>query len=719
MLRAVVVLVCALPLCKGQVQDKPWQNRSLPVEQRVALLLPTLTVEQKIAQTFATHTGQDVVRQFKDTGVGAAKYLSAFPGDNVTAAIEQRNQMQREFLENSNVPVAFINEGLHGGAPGGTIFPMPVSQGCSWNVSLVQSIATVIAAEARAIGVDTVFAPVVNMMVDPRFGRLQEGFSENPLVTSHMGRASVLGLQNGAKQDEYLGNVSVASLGKHYTAYGAAMGGLNGGPAEITKRMLFDVFLRPWKAMAEAGLRSCMPSHNTALNVPCHGSEYLIDTVLRKQFGFSNGVALSDCNDIGVLVDFRVAANVSHAAAIALKAGVDWDLQCGTDPSQWSYNQLNESLAAGLISGDDLDATVSRVLAHKFASGLFDNGPTDPNAALALLDNGAHRQLAREAAEQSAVLLINKGNTALPLARDLHGLSVALLGPTASSECNCSDATDSVVGSYTLSGAHVVTLDEALRKTSAQVQWAPGMASGGGATGTGTNSDKLAAAVALAKTADVSILVLGDIQGGCGEWGDRDDLDLQGGQLQLLEAVTAVAKKTIVILVHGRPQTFGPDNALLNNVDALFATFRPGEEFGNAMVRLLTGEVVPSGKLVQSWPRSVGQVGSGSSPWLQAVRGKWVSNHRGEVDADGRYYDNYVSSASQHPTPLFYFGFGMSYTNFSYESLSIEAGEDDVLWIATVKVKNVGAVDATEVVQVRLAEIRVGGCILMFIRVIE
>lgn len=563
MLRTFLVLVSGLAACKGNLQDKPWQNRSLPVEQRVALLLPTLTVEQKIAQTFATHTGQDVVRQFKHTGVGAAKYLSAFPGNNVTAAIEQRNQMQQEFLDSSNIPVAFINEGLHGGAPGGTIFPMPVSQGCSWNVSLVQSIAAVIAAEARAIGVDTVFAPVVNMMVDPRFGRLQEGFSENPLVTSHMGRASVLGLQNGAKQDAYLGNASVASLGKHYAAYGAAMGGLNGGPAEITKRMLFDVFLRPWKAMSEAGLRSCMPSHNTALSVPCHGSEYLIDTVLRKQFGFSNGVALSDCNDIGVLVDFRVAANVSHAAAIALKAGVDWDLQCGTDPAQWSYNQLNESLAAGLIGEDDLDATVSRVLAHKFASGLFDNGPADPEAAVALLDNGAHRQLAREAAEQSAVLLINKGDNALPLPRDLSSLSVALLGPTASSECNCSDAADSVVGSYTLSGAHVVTLDEALRNASAQVQWAAGMASGGGATGTGTDAEKLAEAVALAKTADVSILVLGDIQGGCGEWGDRDDLDLQGGQLQLLEAVAAVSKKTIAILVHGRPQTFGPDNAVL------------------------------------------------------------------------------------------------------------------------------------------------------------
>ena len=546
----------------GNHTSKPWMNTALPISQRVALLLPTLTTEQKIAQTFATHTAESVVRQFQASGVGAVKFMSAFSQHAIADAITHRNQLQADFLNSSGVPVSFINEGLHGGAPGGAIFPMPIGQGSSWNVSLVQSIARAIAVEARAIGVDTVFAPVVNMMTDPRFGRMQEGFSENPLLTTHMGVASVLGLQNGALPQTYLDNVSVASLGKHFAAYGAAAGGLNGGPADLGKRMLFDIFLRPWKAMAAAGLRATMPAHNTALDVPCHANGYLIGDVLRDQFGFDKGVALSDCDDIGVLQDFRVAANASHGAALALKAGVDWDLQCSSDPASWSYNHLNESLAAGLITEADLDATVTRVLTHKFANGLFDTGPTDAAAAAAVLDAPAHRQLAREAAEQGIVLLINKGG-ALPLPSSLVGVKVALLGPTASAECNCSDATDSVMGSYSLAGAHVVTMDEALKAAGAVVQWAPGMKSAGGAAGTGGDPALLAAAVAAAKAADVALLVLGDVSGpsgGCGEWNDRDDLTLQGGQLELLQAVTAVARKTVVVLVHGRPQTFGPGN---------------------------------------------------------------------------------------------------------------------------------------------------------------
>lgn len=204
----------------------------------------------------------------------------------------------------------------------------------SWNVSLVGDIAAVIAAEASAIGVDTVFAPVVNMMGDPRFGRLQEGFGENPTVAALMAAAAVHGLQGrgdlpGATDVSYLPLGKVNSLTKHFAAYGAAMGGLNGGPADITNRTLHEVYLRPWVAVAKAGARACMPSHNTINDIPAHGNEWAIRRTLRQEFGFDKGVALSDCNDIGVLLDFGFAKNHSHAAALALQAGVDWDLQCG------------------------------------------------------------------------------------------------------------------------------------------------------------------------------------------------------------------------------------------------------------------------------------------------------------------------------------------------------------------------------------------------------
>ena len=712
--------------------------------------MKTLTLQQKIAQTFATHTDENTILKNLKTGIGAAKYMG-FNGKKGGGGAAQtrhniatRNKLQAEFLNASGLPISFINEGLHGGANGGTIFPMPVNQGAAWNKTLVHSIARVIAAESRSVGVDTVFAPVVNMITDPRFGRLQEGYSENPLITTILGEAAVLGLQNSAPPLTYLDNTSVASLGKHYAGYGAPSGGLNGGPNTFSKRTMYEIYLRPWKRMASnAGLRALMPAHNTVLDVPCHGNKWLIQDVLRDEFGFNSGITLSDCNDLGVLVDFRVAANRSHAASIGLKTGVDWDLQCENDPMQWTYNALPQALEEDLITESDLDKVVSRILIHKFASGIFDEGPVDADIAVKLLDNPKHRMLAKEAAEQSIVLLINKNGNTLPLSSSPHqrgkkvdinrdddssssGLSIGLFGPTASSECNCSEATSSIIGSYSLDGAHVVTLDEALNGMDdgiiKSVEWEPGMASAAGPTGTGGSTEALNAAIDLAKRTDVAILILGDIQGkdygGCGEWGDRDDLDLQGGQLELLEAVSTVANKTIVILIHGRPQTFGRGNQALNHVDALFAAWRPGEEFGNAMVSLLFGNVSPNAKLAQSWPRAVGQVGSGSSPFFQRVRGKWIANAKGAVDPDGRRYDNYLSSATQSPTPLFYFGFGLSYTKFVYHKLvvvetastsssgrSSSSVDDDVLWTAYVTLENIGNMYAgAEIVQIYIED---------------
>jgi len=329
-----VTFLASLASSSTSTPQRPWLARTLPISQRVELLLANLTVNQKIQQTYAVHSSESVARQFQQDGVGSVKFLSAFDEDLETS-IQKRNQLQSDFLAASGIPISFINEGLHGGAPGGTIFPMPVNQGATWNRTLVRLIARAIAIEARAIGVDTVFAPVVNLWTDPRFGRLQEGYSENPFLTATLGMEAVLGLQhNVTTPSDYLDNVSVASLGKHYAAYGAATGGLNGGPASVDRRMLFEVYLRPWSALASVGMRACMPAHNTVLGVPCHANEYLLKDVLRERFGF-RGVALSDCNDIGVLVDYRYAANASHAASLALKAGVDWDLQCGTDPEQW------------------------------------------------------------------------------------------------------------------------------------------------------------------------------------------------------------------------------------------------------------------------------------------------------------------------------------------------------------------------------------------------
>lgn len=675
---------------------------------RAELLLAEMSLDEKIAMTFTTHTSSKIGIQFNKTGVGAMKYMSAFNcGSNISDCIVQRNAIQKIFLENSahGIPISFVNEGLHGGAPGGTIFPEPIGQAMSWNVSMVNAIAQAIASEADSIGVDTVFAPVVNMMTDPRFGRLQEGFGENPMITSEMGRASVEGLQ-GINQGptKYRLEGKVNSLGKHFAAYGAAIGALNGGPANVNNRTLHEVFLRPWMALAKAGVRSVMPSHNTVNDIPAHGNVWLINRTLRQEFGFGYGVALSDCNDIGAILSFGIAANHSEAAAMALKAGVDWDLQCGPDSTNWGYyNYLNEALEAGLVDEATLDRTVIRVLVQKFSSNLFDAPYKNGTPSL---DSPAHRSLARDAAVQSMVLLKND-KEALPVS--LNGKKVALFGPLSGGDSqHDGEAQDATVGSYVLGGAHVVTVAEALlNMTSASITYEGGCDAHGPP---GSGCGNLTNATALAQQSDISILVLGDGSGVCGEWGDRDSLDLAGGQLQLLEAVAGVSPKTIVVLLHGRPQTFGPGNAVLEKVDALIAAWRPGEEGGSAIVDVLTGKRSPSGKLSQSWPQYVGQIGGGSVPWLQRVRGKWIANRRGCSESEDRCYDNYVSSAFPS-TPLFYFGYGLSYTTFNYTDIEVSApplnlkeqrfsDSDDVIMNVTVTVKNTGAVDASEIVQV-------------------
>jgi beta-glucosidase len=261
----LILLICASAQLASALDL--YKDPNQPIPARVADLLSKMTVEEKIVQTYATHTSSTVVKQFQKTGVGAVKYMSAFQCkvSDMADCIKQRNELQASFMKSSRlkIPIAYINEGLHGGAPGGTVFPMPVNQGCSWNPELVHNISKVIATEAQALGVDFVFAPVVNMMTDPRFGRLQEGFSENPTITAHMAHASTTGLQGGisTSSDHYLyQNASspvVVSLAKHFAGYGAATGGLNGGPADVTNRTLHEIYLKPWRALG-AGKRILM-----------------------------------------------------------------------------------------------------------------------------------------------------------------------------------------------------------------------------------------------------------------------------------------------------------------------------------------------------------------------------------------------------------------------------------------------------------------------------
>jgi beta-glucosidase len=696
----------------------------------VDALLAKMTVEEKVRQLYHPDGMRftDAQNLYGNTSFGGLSVNNDPDVATPAADVANRNAFQSFMINNSrlNIPVFLSNEGLHSGAKGGTVFPELVTLGSSWNVTLASSIGQVIALAGRAIGADLLFAPVINLWTDERYGRLQEAPSSNPTLTYHIGAAYTSGLQgdNGSGPFTYLDSDHVAALGKHLAAYGAALGGLNAAPAEISNRTLHDLYMKPWRGFAKAGGRGTMPSHNTIFDVPSHANSWLVNTQYRQTLGFGDGVTVSDCNDIGALEDYGMATNGMERAALALAGGVDMDLMCGGESTAWSYNNLQDALAQGLVTEAQIDTSVRRVLGHKFAAGLFDDPMTDPSR-VAGLNTAEHQKLAREAAQQGSVVLINK-NGVLPLATT--GIkSVAVIGPnggcagqpgtgTGPPTDSC-EARSNVLGSYTQISSHVnvSTVHEALTQSAWAAAGGVSVTYSPGAAIDTDDTTMIDAAVQAAQAADVAVVVVGDSLKSCGEWADRDDLDLPGSQLQLLAALSSsVTTPIVVVLIHGRPATFGPDNILLSNVSALVSTFRPGQLGAQGIVDILAGAVNPSGRLGQNWPRYVGQVNSGGSPWLQHIRGKWLANGRGEtVDPDGRRYDPYVDGPA---TPLFHFGDGLSYTTYeiagnatvavdsavvSQAKVSAEGaiGSQTIL-TATVQVANTGAMDGQVVVQV-------------------
>jgi beta-glucosidase len=596
-------------------QQQPWLDPTKSVDERVSLLLAVMTNEEKQAQTIHTTgcTIDECVAAFGATGIGAVPQ----EGNDGPSIVARRNQYQAALMNNSrlHIPVSFHTETLHG-ASAGVIFPMPASQGASFNVDLVRSIASVIALEASATGTDRGFSPELNVPTDPRFGRLEENFGEDPALVAALGVAAVEGLHAGNTEgpSSYLPPFAIASEAKHFAAY--AFGGKDGMAADVSLRTLHDVYLRPWKAYAEAGGRSAMMAHNSINQQPCHSSAEFMGW-LRGQGNMSGALLASDMCDVGLLgpTGFRVAEDLVGAAAPAMGAGLDQELCNPHDGRGQAFTHAADAVAGGALAQAALDRAAANALRPKFAAGLFDGKAFADGSNLGVLDAPEHRALARAAAAEGSVLLKNAGGL-LPLTLT-PATRVAFVGPNAgcadgSSAC---DASRSQCGGYTNEGVPVVTVLAAAlanNESSFSVTFAQGCAHGG------NDTSGFTAAVAVAAAADVVVFVGGDSGGlgwnanTCGEDDDRAELDLPGVQADLLDALLGAGKPVVVVLVHGRPVTFVKHD-LMSRVDAVLAVWRPGCEGGNAVWDMLTGRVSPSGRLAQSWVRRVGQVKSQAS----------------------------------------------------------------------------------------------------------
>jgi beta-glucosidase len=684
----VIAFACPLELVRAQVPAATPPLENPETEQRITKLLGEMTLEEKIGQLvhFAdSSTGPgaphpDSREQIARGNVGSL--------ENITGAAET-NALQKLAIEKSrrHIPLVFALDVIHGYR---TIFPVPLAMASTWDPSIVERASRIAAKEATSEGIRWTFSPMVDIARDARWGRIVEGAGEDPYLGSVMAAAYVRGYQGSRLDDPQ----SMLACVKHFVGYGAAEAGKDYNSVELSDRSLRQVYLPPFHAAVEAGAGSVMSAFNAINGVPATSNAFTLTHVLREEWGFK-GVVISDYGAIRETIAHGTALDGRTAALKAISAGVDIDLE-----SNLYSRDLLELVRSGEVPQETIDEAVRRVLRIKFALGLFDHPyvPEPASGGKPQVDAG-DVEFARTVAERSFVLLKNSnsgGQTALPL--DPRIRTVALIGPLADS------ATD-MLGCWRARGdaADVVTLRAALTSRMQQVGGQMLYAAG---TKILTDDDSgFAEAVAAAKKSDIVLVALGeDSLWMSGEAASRAHLGFPGNQQQLLEAVAAVGKPIVLIVFSGRPLTL---NWAANHVSAILQAWFPGVQAGPALVRVLFGDVNPSGKLTVSMPRAVGQEPLYYDALNTGRPADGVDLTRPPADKHEKYHARYVDEQN---TPLFPFGYGLSYTTFSYSALQLSTTplSADVLnqraqelHVSTI-VKNSGTRTGDEIVELYL-----------------
>ena len=597
----------------------------------------------------------------------------------------ETNRLQKLTLDGNRhgIPALFGFDVIHGLR---TILPVPIAMAASWDPETIEHGQAVAAREARAVGIHWAFAPMVDIARDPRWGRIIEGAGEDPYLGSAVAAAQVRGFQGAG-----LGTPERIIAGpKHFAGYGAAVGGRDYDEVNLSDSELWNVYLPPFKAAVDAGAGNIMTAYMDLNGIPASGNRWLFVDVLREQWGF-DGFVVSDANAVRNLMTHGFAEDLTEAGIRAVDVGVDMEM-CMADPA---YGYLAAALEAGRVSAEAIDACVRRVLRAKLLLGLFDNPYVDEDRAKEVLADPAHREIARVAAERSAVLLRNEGGL-LPLAAEVG--SIAVISPLADSP---RDTIGPWVFDFDL--AETVTVLDGIRQRAGdgvRVEFAPGirpaqrhfasmfdMFPGNAPEDPGTDFDddaELRKAVDLAAGAEVAVVVVGEWQNMIGEAASRSSLELPGRQLELLQAVVATGTPTIALVMNGRPLDL---RWAAENVPAILDIWYPGTRGGTAVANLLFGDVAPGGKLPFSWPRTGGQI-----PTIYAH----TISHEPANQAK-RYWD-------EESTPLFPFGHGLSYGAVEYSELVLDRdsiGPEDSV-VAAVRATNSGDRAAEEVVQLYL-----------------
>ena len=700
----IVQMVCTLGFTQSSPSLPAYKDPSLSIDIRLSDLLSRMTLEEKVGQLlcplgwemYEIH-GNEVCpsgkfkQLIKERNVGMlwATYRAdpwtkktLANGLNPEMAAKAGNALQKYVMENTRlgIPMFLAEEAPHGHmAIGATVFPTGIGMAATWSPELVKEVGQVIAKEIRSQGGHISYGPVLDLTRDPRWSRVEETFGEDPVLSGILGASMVDGLGGGNLSQKY---ATIATL-KHFLAYAVPEGGQNGNYASVGIRDLHQNFLPPFRKAIDAGALSVMTSYNSIDGIPCTSNHNLLTQLLRNEWKF-RGFVVSDLYSIeGIHESHFVAPTKENAAIQSVTAGVDVDL--GGD----AYTNLCHAVQSGQMDKTVIDTAVCRVLRMKFEMGLFEHPYVDPKIAAKTVRRKEHIELARKIAQSSITLLKNE-NSILPLSKTIN--KVAVIGPNADNRYN-------MLGDYTApqEDSNVKTvLDGILTKLSPfRVEYVRGCAI------RDTTVNEIEQAIEAARRSEVVIVVVGgssardfktsyketgaavaeegsvsDME--CGEGFDRASLSLLGRQQELLESLQKTGKPLIVVYIEGRPLE---KNWASEYADALLTAYYPGQEGGNAIADVLFGDYNPSGRLPISVPRSVGQI-------PVYYNQKAPRNH------------DYVEVSS---SPLYSFGYGMSYTTFEYSDLQV-VQKSARCFEVSFKVKNTGKYDGEEVSQLYMRD---------------
>jgi beta-glucosidase len=691
--RVLIVICVQLTSLSLFGQQSIYLDPQQPIDRRVEDLLSRMTLEEKLGQLNMPYPPMmakdfagriDACRKFAEgklvTNIGPAGGFWAAArmfNEGARPQAEFLNELQKIAVEKTRlkIPLLFFEEGTHGlMTTGATVFPEGLSIGSTWNTNLVRQIYAVAGKEARTRGVHYLGTLVVEPNRDPRLGRNEEGYSEDPYLCSQIAEAIVKGMQG----EDLSANDKAISILCHFPGQSQPVSGLERGAMEISERTLREVFLPPWVAgIKKAGALGVMATYPSIDGEPAHGSEKLLTNILRNELNF-NGLVICEGGGIGILVYERIVSTMKEAGELCLKAGVDVSIW----HEDGYLNAMRENVNEGKVSIETIDRSVRRILRIKYLLGLFDNPYADIERAVRESNTKESRELALQAAREGIVLLKNEKNL-LPLNKNIK--SIAVIGPNADAERN-------QLGDYTATPVlqDIVTVLEGIRnKVSPQtkVNYVKGCEI------IGNDLNEISSARKIAKDADLAIVVLGeasDRPGTDGEGYDVASLDLTGLQEDLLKAVYETGTPTVAILINGRPLSIC---WTAENIPAIIEAWNCGEQGGNAVADILFGDVNPCGHLPITFPRHSGQLPVYYN--YKPSKAYWIKEGWGT-----RYVD-------MSALPLYEFGFGLSYTSFEYSNLQIspkEIGPAGEVFV-NVDVRNTGKRDGNELVQLYIDDV--------------